>query len=154
MPPSDMRITQVYGIIFTQDGHLVLRVDGTKYSLAGGHPEVTDVDIEATLTRELDEEINVSVRDMRVLGYQEVNEEDGTPLYAQLRLTGVVSDIRESRPDPDTGRTYRRLLVSPIRATYLLDWGKVGDLQVEAAVRVARENGWRVAGEDLEDQWV
>ena len=42
--PEGMKVTQVYGLVFTKDGRLLLRVekkgDRIKYSLAGGKPEL------------------------------------------------------------------------------------------------------------------
>lgn len=145
LPPDSMRITQVYGIIFSRDGGIVLRVDGDKYSLAGGKPEGQDTSIESTLLRELDEEICVSADRLSILGYQEVDEEDGSPVYAQLRLVGLLKNVGRLRRDPDTGRTYRRLIVSYERAIFLLNWGDVGRLQILAAVDYARSQGWRVS---------
>lgn len=51
--PKGTLITQVYGLIFSDDGHLLLLIDGNEYSLAGGKPENQDKDIEETLKLEL-----------------------------------------------------------------------------------------------------
>ena len=37
--PSHITIKQVYGIIFSYDGRILLMKDGNTYSLAGGTPE-------------------------------------------------------------------------------------------------------------------
>ena len=39
----------------------------------------------------------------------------------------------------DNGETYDRLLTTPIRVIELLNWGEVGRLQVEEALRLAKE---------------
>jgi len=74
-----------------------------------------------------------------MLGYQEVDEENGRAPYAQVRMTAIIENIGPSRPDPDNGKTYDRILTSPKRAIELLNWGETGRLQIEEAVRIAKE---------------
>lgn len=136
--PSEMPVKQVYGIVFTEDGKILLRKDGKKYSLPGGKPEPFDLNMEATLTRELAEEVNVSVSDIVMVGYQLVDEQNGTPLYAQVRMAAKLKRVGDQRPDPDTGRTYERVFVSPAQAIDLLGWGEVGELQIRSAVTKAK----------------
>jgi len=141
--PEGIVIKQVYGLIFTEDGRLLLRTEEksgkTKYSLAGGRPEPIDNGIEETVRRELKEEVNVSIHKPIIVGYQKVDEEDGTPPFAQVRMTAMISEIGEVHPDPDTGRTYGRLLTSPLKAAKLLNWGDVGYSQIKTAMRIAKE---------------
>jgi ADP-ribose pyrophosphatase YjhB (NUDIX family) len=141
--PEGTAIKQVYGLIFTEDGKLLLRVEEKagrfKYSLAGGKPEPADNGLEATLRRELAEEINVSIYEPKIVGYQLVDEENGEPPFAQVRMVAMVDEIGEARSDPDSGNTYWRTLASPLKAAELLGWGEVGHLQIEAAMRIAAE---------------
>ncbi|MCI9455680.1 MAG: NUDIX hydrolase [Oscillospiraceae bacterium] len=137
--PCGLEVKQVYGIVFAEDGRILLRKDGEKYSLPGGKPEPFDLNIEATLKRELDEELNVSVSRIVIAGYQLVDEENGIPAYAQVRMAAKLDRFGASRPDPDTGRTYERIFVSPKQAISLLDWGDVGRGQICSAVTIAKE---------------
>ncbi len=141
--PSDMRVKQVYGLLFTIDGRMLLRSgDGKgdkKFSLAGGKPEKNDKNIIDTLKREAIEEVNTTINEPLIVGYQEIDEEDGSDIYAQLRMVAIIDNIGEAKPDPDRGITYKRILVSPSRAIKLLDWGEVGKLQIEEATRIAKE---------------
>ena len=138
--PEGMEIRQVYGILFSEDGRILLKAekrgDGMRFSFAGGHPERFDADAFATLVREVREEINSSVKSPRLLGYQEVDEEDGSPLYAQVRMAALLDEVGEILPDPDNGETYMRLLAPPDRAIALLGWGKVAEEQISEAVKV------------------
>ena len=63
--PEGMKVTQVYGLVFTKDGRLLLRVERKegriKYSLAGGKPEADDGGREGTLKREFLEEVNTTL---------------------------------------------------------------------------------------------
>jgi 8-oxo-dGTP pyrophosphatase MutT (NUDIX family) len=135
--PPGMRVSQVYGFLFDLQGRVLLRVDGTKHSLPGGRPEPQEQSLETTLRRECIEEVNVSIDDPLYLGYQRVDDLDGTPPYAQVRMVARIKAIGPLRPDPDTGRTYRRLLTSAANAGGLLSWGDLGHEQARAASRLA-----------------
>lgn len=142
VPPS-MKVKQVYGIVFNKEGRLLLKVsieNGKKiYSFAGGRPENFDKDRETTLKREFIEEINTTLsEEVYYLGYQEIQEDNITP-FAQVRMTAMVKEIGEKRPDPDNGETYDRIFVSPQYAIDLLGWGEVGKAQIEKAMVVAGE---------------
>ena len=63
--PNELKVRQVYGLIFTKDGRMLLmaknKPSGKIFSLAGGTPEDYDQDKAATLRRELIEEVNVTI---------------------------------------------------------------------------------------------
>lgn len=155
--PEGMRITQVYGIILDREGRVMLRVEkragGIRYSLGGGRPEPFDDGIEATCRRELLEEVNTEIETPVYIGYQLVDEEDGTPPYAQVRMAALIRRIGEKKPDPDNGKTYDRYMVSPERAAELLNWGDTGWAQVMKAKEVIyRQYG--ITGESSKEEYV
>ena len=142
--PGGMRVKQVYGLIFTTDGRMLIRIECVNgkrnYTLAGGRPEVYDKDRVATLRRELIEEVNTEIEDEVIMvGYQEIDEENGKPAYAQVRMTAIIKNIGEKLPDPDTGDTYDRLLTTPEKAIKLINWGEVGEKQIMRAKEIAIE---------------
>jgi hypothetical protein len=67
-----------------------------------------------------------------VLGFQKVAE-TGQPPYLQLRMTAPLLELGPASPDPDTGKTYRRVLIPAAQANLLLGWGPEGDAQAAAA---------------------
>ncbi len=136
---DNVRITQVYGILFTRDARILLLKDGNKYSFAGGKPEKEDNGIKETLRRELIEEVNVTIGEPYMVGYQLVDEENGIPPYAQVRMTALIENIGEKKPDPATGKTYDRMLVPYYKGAELLGWGEIGAKQIESAFLVAKE---------------
>ena len=140
--PEGMEIRQVYGIIFADDGRILLltenETDHIKYSLAGGRPEAYDKDMEDTCRRELIEEINTTIHTPIYVGYQRVDEEDGTPPYAQVRMAAMIQSVGPIRPDPDNGQTYGRFLTAPDRAAVLLNWGEVGEKQIRRAAEMMK----------------
>ena len=141
--PSSLKVRQVYGVIFTKDGRTLLKAEeknGKKiYSLAGGTPEAFDEDMIATLRRELIEEVNVTIEEPFLVGYQEVDEENGKPPYAQVRMTALIENIGPTKPDPDNGETYERVLVSPEKAIELLSWGDIGEKLINESVRIIKK---------------
>lgn len=130
--------------MFDKQGKTLLKVgnkngDFNFYSLAGGSPESSDVDRIATLKREFIEEVNTTLLEpVYHLGYQLVDEENGIPPYAQVRMTAMINNIGEKKPDPDCGVTYRRILVEPLTAIHLLNWGEIGEKIIKQAMVVAK----------------
>ena len=136
--PALMKVRQVYCVMFDRQGRVMLRVirkpdGGIRYSLAGGRPEPFDSGIEDTCRRELREEVNTEIESPVYIGYQQVDEEDGKPAYAQVRMAAMILKTGIKRPDPDNGQIYDRLLVPPEKAAFLLNWGDVGYQQIRAA---------------------
>ncbi|MDX3854219.1 NUDIX hydrolase [Streptomyces sp. AK02-01A] len=137
--PAGITVRQVYGFCFDSTGRVLLREDGGRYGLPGGRPEAGE-DALATLSRECEEESQITIADPLYLGYQEVTE-DGQPPYAQLRYAARITGFHPRHEDPDTGRTYGRLLTPLHKAPALLDWGIDGLLQAASAVHAARTLG-------------
>ena len=135
-PPPDLKITQVYGLLFTDCERLLLFVaQKGNYSLPGGSPEPCDGSIADTLRREVLEEVNTEIQEPVIVGYQTADGEN----FAQVRMTAMIKEIKPARPDPATGLTYKRLLAIPEKAIELLKWHDTGAAQVNAAVKIARE---------------
>lgn len=138
--PNELLIKQVYGIVFDDYGRVLLRIEDNKYLLTGGTPEDYDKTIEDTLKREFIEEVNITLKDIKMLGYQLVDEQNGTEPFAQIRMIAKIDKVGELRPDPDNGKTYERFLTTPDKAINYLNWGKVGEEQIKDAVKLFEEN--------------
>ncbi len=133
--PKDMPITQVYGVLFTDDGRIMLRVDKGFHGLVGGTPEPNETH-EETLHREVYEEVNCEISDLHYLGYQTVIG-DGEP-YAQLRYVAKLTKIGKNRPDLDGGKMCERILVPAEEAGDILDYGEEGKKIIAAAIKLAK----------------
>ena len=132
--PKNMPVTQVAGILFNDEGKVLVKKDADGvYGLAGGTPEA-DETREETLHREVDEEVNCKITDLHYLGYQEVRG-DGKP-YAQLRYYARVTKFGPNRPDLDNGKIYERSFVPTADANKYLKYGTAGDQIIAAAVRM------------------
>ena len=138
--PANIPISQVYGILINNDGKILLFKDGESFSLPGGRPETSDDGIEGTLRREVIEEVNVTIDTPYMIGYRLIDEENGKEPYAQVRMTALIKEIGQARPDSAYGRTYKRYLVTPPKAIELLDWKDDGEAQILSAVEAAKKH--------------
>lgn len=139
MVPKDIEIKQVYGIVFNEDGNIFLRIDDGLYKLTGGKPELEDKSIEDTLKREFIEEANITLKNIHLLGYQLVEEDNGVKPYVQVRMIAKIDKIFENRADLDNGKLYERVFKTPKETINLLNWGDVGKEQIEDAVKLAKK---------------
>ncbi len=136
--PEDLPVRQVYGIAFSNDGRILLRIEDGKYKLTGGRPENGET-FEETLLREYVEELNVNLVEAHYLGYLLV-EEDGNK-YAQVRMIARIKDILENHIDIATGKEYGRKLVVSDRVKEYLNYRDVaGNQMMEDAMELAKSH--------------
>lgn len=136
--PKDLVTKQVYGIVFSMDGNILLRVEDNKYKLTGGKPEKCDKDFEETLIREYIEELNVELEDIYYLGYLLV-EEENQERYAQVRMIARIKNIGEIKPDIDNGKTYRRFMSSVKNVKEYLSYPDLaGNQLIDDAITMAK----------------
>lgn len=137
--PTNIEVKQVYGIVFSEEGKILLRVDNHKYKLTGGHPEEKDNCFEDTLKREFMEELNVEIEDIFYLGYLLVEEDNNQ--YAQVRMIAKIKKINDIRPDTDNGKVYQRYVVNQNNAKNYLDYKDLaGNQMIDDAIKLANEN--------------
>lgn len=135
--------TQAYGIVFNDQNEILLIQVGGKWQIPGGTPEPGETP-EQTLRRELLEEADVTVRDVRPLGAQRVdysnnpNVEEGDVFY-QYRYVCRLDELHESTPDPVTGETYPRKFVPAETVTDYVNWGELGKAMFEDAAKAIVE---------------
>ncbi len=136
--PKDSVVKQVYGIVFSNDGKILLRVEEDKYKLTGGKPEAKEK-FEETLKREFVEELNIEIEDIYYLGYLEVKELNQQP-YAQVRMIAKIEKIKENRPDIDNGKLYKRFLSNLENVKKYLNYqDAAGNELIEDAIKLARK---------------
>jgi len=135
--PTDLKVRQVYGIAFTEDGRIILRIENNKYKLTGGKPEENE-SYEETLKREYIEELNVELDACHYLGYLLV--EDNNEKYAQVRMIARIKSIYENHIDPATDKMYGRKLVSIDKIKELLNYqDEAGNIMIDEAIEKAKE---------------
>ncbi len=137
--PINLEVKQVYGIVFSEEGKILLRVDNHKYKLTGGHPEARDNCFEDTLKREFIEELNIEIKDICYLGYLLV-EEDNVQ-YAQIRMIARIKKINDIRADIDNGKIYQRYMANQNNVKNYLDYKDLaGNQMIDDAIKLANEN--------------
>ena len=133
--PNNLIVKQVYGIVFSNDGRILLRIEDNKYKLTGGKPENNET-YEETLIREYIEELNVELEQCYYLGYLLVEENDEK--YAQVRMIAKIKNINEKRPDLDTKKIYVRKLVNVSNVKMYLKYNdEAGNLMIDDAIYMA-----------------
>ncbi len=136
--PQCINIKQVYGVVFSNDGKVILRVDDNKYKLTGGKPEKTDASLEKTLQREYLEELNIIIEDVHYLGYLLVLENGEQ--YAQVRMIAKIKEIGNSRPDTDNGKVYKRFMAKQDNVKRYLQYTDLaGNQMIDDAIKLANK---------------
>ena len=137
--PNDLTVKQVYGIVFSDDGRILLRVENNKYQLTGGKPELNE-SFEETLKREYLEEVNIEIDSIYYLGYLLVYEENEITPYAQVRMIAKIKNIGDMRPDIDNGKTYQRFLSNTSNVKRYLNYsGNAGNHMIDDAIKLSKE---------------
>lgn len=137
--PQKLAIKQVYGVAFSNEGNILLRVEDNKYKLTGGKPERNDKDFEETLKREYIEELNIELEDIHYLGYLLV-EEDNKEKYAQVRMIARIKSIGEIKQDLDNGKTYKRFMANIKNVKNYLKYPDLaGNQLIDDAISMAKE---------------
>jgi ADP-ribose pyrophosphatase YjhB (NUDIX family) len=138
-------IWQVYGLCFTKDGKLCiirnqLLTDGfTPWYLPGGTPKDRETPKE-TLIREVDEEIDCDISNLKLLGANEVffpnnpNKDKGDHYY-QLRYFAIIENVKGQTPDPHDGQLVERKFINPNEfLDFVKKWGKIGESVIKAGI--------------------
>ena len=136
--PERLPVKQVYGIAFSTDNRVVLRVEDGIYKLTGGKPENAET-FEETLKREYIEELNIELESIHFLGYLLV--EDHSDKYAQVRMIAKIKDIHDCQVDPAAGKIYGRELVPVDRIKEYLNYSDcAGNKMIDDAIQLAKES--------------
>lgn len=123
-------ITQVYGIIFDAEGRILIGRDskGESWIIPGGHPEKGE-SIEETFKREVLEEVDVEIDDIKPLGVQKAtfpDDPDKRKAIYQVRCIAKVKKLNPQTPDPANGSTWERKFVPAKDINKYVKWGKTG----------------------------
>jgi ADP-ribose pyrophosphatase YjhB (NUDIX family) len=100
-------VTQVYGIIFNNKGEIFVCRESKEgvWIIPGDYPEKGE-STEETLKRELLEELDVEVDDIKPLGVQKVtfpDDKDPDKAIYQIRCIAKLKKLNLQIPDPSNG---------------------------------------------------
>lgn len=137
-------IWQVYGVCFTENEEVMVirnplpNNNFTPWNLPGGTPENNETP-EQTLIREVDEEADISISNLKLLGAFEVffpnnpNKEKSEHFY-QLRYFALIDEIRKQTPDPHDNKMVERRLIPAKEFSNYIKWGELGDELLRVAL--------------------
>lgn len=137
------KVVQSYGFIFDKKGRICIVDCNGYWCLPGGKPEDCDETFEDTLIREVDEEANLDIKNIKRIGYFQV-----TPLsdncerkevHHILRYTAEVDNIKKQTIDPANGKIPLRKFVDPSQFVELVGWEDNGELQLGKALKIFEE---------------
>jgi len=133
-------VKQVSGFIFNdKDEMLIVKCGPNKdWCLPGGGPEKVDKTWKDTLTRELEEEADVEVENIKPAGYVRVTTPDKNipgkrKLGIMLRASAKVTKVKPQTIDPCTGVINERKFVPIKDFLKYCPWGENGKAQLELA---------------------
>ncbi len=135
-------ITQVYGVCFNDKEEILIarKVKDKNWIIPGGSPESKET-IEETLKREMIEEADIAVKNIKLVGAQKVYlENDPNGYYYQVRCLCQVNEIFPQTPDPDGGEDWKRKFVPKDKITKYVKWGVTGDAMFKDAIQIWNDN--------------
>ena len=150
IPTNDIEkyqpIRNIVGICLN-DKHEVLICQETKeegWKLPGGRPENNETPIE-TLERELMEEVDIVVENIKAIGTQRVDfpnnpKQSEGDLFYQVRYFCKIKKILPQTIDPDTEVLYDRKFIPIIELNKYLKWGEIGEAIINKVLEVENIN--------------
>jgi len=129
-------VRQCYGICFNQKGQILIVNNKGKWFLPGGTPEKGET-FEQTLKREIDEEADVEIKNIKPLGYNKIKElkEGKKSVFYQLRFTANVTKTKKQTIDPATNTQFKRKFIDPKDFLAYTLWGRPGEKMIEDALK-------------------
>ena len=129
-------IIQVYGICFNEKEEILICKRKENWIIPGGHPKKNET-IYETLKREMIEEVDVKVKDIRVLGVMMVRPvAEPEKISYQVRCVCNLEELLPQTPDPDNGDLWKRKFVNFKDISKYVKWGITGKKMFEDAVEL------------------
>ena len=122
------------GFIFNDEGKFCIVKFSSKehWLITGGKPEKYDKTYEDTLTREVDEEADLEIKDIKRVGYVISYRKDNPKKKEySLRYTANVSRIKSQTIDPAYNEIPGRKFIFPEEFDKYCGWGENGDFQMK-----------------------
>ena len=127
------------GFIFDDSGRFcIMKLScKEKWLIIGGKPEKEDKTFEDTLIREVDEEVDLEIKDIQRVGYiVSYKKESPEEKEYSLRYVAKVKKINPQTPDPAYGEVTRRKFIFPKDFDKYCGWGDNGEFQIKKVLEV------------------
>ena len=118
-------LTQAYAICYNDNGEALIldqKGNGT-WTLPGGTVESGEAPVE-TLKREVMEEADITITDIKLLGVQKVKSDK--PTHYETRYVAKIKELLPQTIDPAKGRVHERKFVPVSQINDHLKWGQTG----------------------------
>jgi 8-oxo-dGTP pyrophosphatase MutT (NUDIX family) len=137
-------IQQVYGFVFNEEGNILLiKLPEGNWCLPGGGPESFDENWKETLKREVLEEADVEIINIKPVCYLiskcEKEDKNNAKQGIMLRAIAEVKEIKEQTSDPAHGKINERTFVSPKEFLKYCNWSENGKVQLKLALKKLKD---------------
>lgn len=136
-------VTQCYCFIFDEKNKLCIVKFSFKnnWTLPGGTPEKYDKNFEETIKREIDEEADLKIKNLKRVGYLKVNSEKNPKDFIyQTRFVAKVDKINKQTIDPAENEIPKRKFISIKDFEKYTHWGNDGQFQLKKALKKLNHN--------------
>ena len=136
-------VTQAYGFIFDENERICI-VDCNKgyWSLPGGGPEDYDESFDNTLIREVDEEADLDIKNIKRIGCFKItplsDNCERKEIHYLLRYVAEVDKIKEQTIDPAENAIAMRKFIDPKDFLKFVKWDDNGMFQLEKALDILK----------------
>jgi len=132
-------VIQSYGFVFDKDGKLCIIDCNGHWCLPGGKPEEEDDNFDDTLIREVDEEADLDIKNIKRVGFFKCTAlSDNCEMkgvHHTLRYVAEVDKIKEQTLDPANGKVPLRKFIDTKDFLEHVGWEN-GDFQLKKALEV------------------
>jgi 8-oxo-dGTP pyrophosphatase MutT (NUDIX family) len=146
IPTSNIKkylpIRQIHGLCLNDKGEVLIcrETEEEGWKLPGGRPENNETPTE-TLKRELMEEVDIVVDNIKAIGTQRVNfpnnpKKSEGDLFYQVRYFCKIKKLLPQSIDPDTGVLYDRKFIPIRELNNYLKWGEIGEIIVMRVLEI------------------
>jgi len=132
------RVLGVHGFVFNNKNEfcIIKTDDKDHWSDTGGGVEKYDKTYEDTFIREVDEEADLEIKDIRRLGsINIIPRHNPSDEHHQVRFVARVKKIKPQTIDPAEGKINERKFISSRDFNKYCGWGKNGDFQIKRALK-------------------
>ena len=141
------KVIGVQGFIFNSEGKLcVIKLSSRKeWMITGGKPEKYDKSFEDTLVREVDEEADLEITNIKRVGHV-ISYKKDNPKNKEysLRYTADIKLIKPQTVDPAYNEIPQRKFIDPKEFNDYCNWGELGELQIKKVLKIREEGALNV----------
>lgn len=131
------KVIGAQGFIFNDEGKFCIIKLSCKeeWSITDGKPEKEDKTFEDTLIREVNEEADLDIKDIKRVGFVVAYKKDNpSKKEYSLRYVAKVKKIKPQTKDPAYDEIPKRKFIFPREFNKFCRWGENGDFQVRKAL--------------------